>query len=216
MQVRTTPLATSKTAALNRILDAIPKGYGRYVSGRVKREKISSLVQKFHDRYRIAASPAQRVTRKKHGLANVILVMLSQEGSEFAEWAMLATPGGGVEEEAWKDLTKERLVFAGYEIVRHASRGKTVWTAKRPKSAMADSYALLTDQLHRRRHDLVKDTLERAARQPGFHGVREQTFALVAFARQRGYAGPVPHIFFVQKTPHGTPIEVLDTPISQS
>lgn len=70
-----TPVARSKTAALARVLDSIPKGYIGYTSGQCSAEKAVRLARKFHEQYGIGCSPAQRMTRKKKGLANAILVM---------------------------------------------------------------------------------------------------------------------------------------------
>jgi len=70
-----TSIATSKTAALSRVLDSVPKGYVYFVSGECDAEKAIGLAKKFHQRYGIGCSPAQRLTRKQKGLANALLVM---------------------------------------------------------------------------------------------------------------------------------------------
>lgn len=46
-----TPLATSKTAALMRVLDSVPKGYTHYTSGECPQDKLPKLLLKFHERY---------------------------------------------------------------------------------------------------------------------------------------------------------------------
>ena len=53
------PIARSKTAALSRILDLIPKGYTRYTTGKVSASKAARVIQKFHDRHHIGATPGQ-------------------------------------------------------------------------------------------------------------------------------------------------------------
>ncbi|WP_374483755.1 hypothetical protein [Zoogloea sp.] len=68
---------------------------------------------------------------------------------------------------------------------------------------MAELHALLAYQLNRRHHAAVVETLERIARQPGFHGVRQQSWTLYQEARRRGYLGPMPQLFFLQKISHG-------------
>ena len=98
---------------------------------------------------------------------------------------------------------KPRLSWLGYEIVRHAAQGRTVWTWRRPWQEMADLHALLAFQAGKRHDTALAETLERVARQPGFHGVRTQSRTLFQDARQRGYAGPLPQLFYVQKTSHG-------------
>ena len=70
-----TPIAHSKTAAMSRVLDAVAKGYTFHIAGTCTPEKAERLAKKFHALYGIGCSPAQRLTRKKQGLANALLVM---------------------------------------------------------------------------------------------------------------------------------------------
>lgn len=229
-----TPIASSKSAALSRVLDLVPKGYAFHTSGEVPVGKLHALAKKFHERYGIGCTPAQRLTRKKHGQANAALVVhlpagmasvpasgapaetpsLSESPSapgrmaytERASWLLFATQGDGPvwREEQLKAVTDTpRLVWLGYELVRHPVRGQTSWTWRRTKAEMAELYALLEDQLKRRQYAAVSDTLNRIARQPGFAGVREQSWALCELARQRGYPGTLPHLYYLQKLPHG-------------
>lgn len=62
----------------------------------------------------------------------------------------------------------------------------------------------------RRDEGEVQAFLERLANQPGFHGVREQTWALFQRARELGYSGELPVIYHVQKVSHGERISVAD------
>ncbi|MGH8259189.1 MAG: hypothetical protein ACREUG_05815 [Steroidobacteraceae bacterium] len=71
---------------------------------------------------------------------------------------------------------------------------------------MSQLYAELAEELTRRRVDEVAHTLQRIARQPGFHGIRAQSRALLEYATRRGYQGPLPHLFYVQKVAHRTPL----------
>ena len=77
----TTPVARSKTAALARILDSVPKGYAYYTAGECPAGKLEALARKFHARYGIGCSPAQRLTRKQKGLANALLVLYLPAGT---------------------------------------------------------------------------------------------------------------------------------------
>ena len=257
----TTPIARSKTAALARILDSVPKGYVYYTTGECPAEKAVKLAKKFHERYGIGCSPAQRLTRKRKGLANAVLVLYwpaKAEGetsasaesgldsglgaglnSEFAaretvaaesspasgaqstqsateakptrspakvSWVVLATEGTGPiheQEHLRSVLDSRRLLFLGYELVRYADRGTTSWTWRRTKQAMADLYALLDSQLNAHYTNAVAQTLQRISRQPGFSGVRKQSWALCQFARRRGYAGELPYLCFVEKVGQG-------------
>ncbi|NSL54561.1 hypothetical protein [Uliginosibacterium aquaticum] len=95
------------------------------------------------------------------------------------------------------------LVSKGYELVRHSVRERAAWTFRRTHEEMADWFALLEAQLKRRRSDEVALSLQRIARQPGFAGVREQSWRLCQFARQNGYAEELPFLYFVSKVSQG-------------
>lgn len=204
-----TPIARTKSAALARVLDSIPKGYVRHMSGAVVPARAAALARKFHERYGIACSPAQRLTRKNHGHANCLLVMFWPEDAEQVQWLLLATPGSGLEAEERniREVTEaRRLVWLGYELVRRPEHGRNAWTWRRPKAEMAELHALLSAQLSRKHHSAVADTLARLARQPGFHGVREQSWRLCQHARNHGYPGDLPFLAYMQKISHGEPL----------
>lgn len=200
----TTPIARSKTAAMSRVIDSICKGYRFYCRGTVSADKAERLARKLHERHAIGATPAQRLTRKKHSKANGLLVVYWPPGAAQVEWMMLFTIGQLDSQEHLYDATnKHRLEWLGYELVRHPIRGAASWTWRRPKIEMAEHYAWLDASLAKRHHDAVEQHLIRVTNQPGFHGVREQSWALCQYARQHGYQGDLPHIFYVQKISHG-------------
>ena len=204
-----TPIARSKTAALSRILDCIPRGYFRYAFGEVKVEKFEQLAKKLHQRHLIGATPAQRITRKAKAKANALLVMYFPENAKVVHWLMLFTSGELDSHEQLRDVTgKRRLQWLGYELVRYPNRGATSWTWRRPKEEMAEHYTLLDATLKKRHHGVVADHLQRIANQPGFHGVREQSWALCQHARKHGYSGELPHLYYVQKVSHGERISL--------
>jgi hypothetical protein len=205
-----TPIARSKTAALSRVQDAVPKGYHRYIAGTVVPAKAAALAGKLHRLYGIGCTPAQRITRKRHGEANALLAMFWPEGAERVDWLMVATDGTGMEAEKLRNVEdKPRLVWLGYELVRHPTRGTTSWSWRRQKMEMAELYHLLDELLAQRYHGAVAQTLERIARQPGFHGVRTQSWDLCQYARQKGYDGELPHIFYTQKVSHGDRLALM-------
>jgi len=198
-----TPVARSKTAALARVLDCVSKGYHRYTMGTVKAGKAEALARKFHGLYGIGCSPAQRITRKEKGLANAILVLYWPETAELISWLLLSTDGTGLEGEAMNSVTqRQRLTWLGYELVRHTTRGRAAWTWRRTKQEMEELYALIATQTSQRQYRAVSESLERIARQPGFHGVREQSWRLCQEALRRGYPGDLPYLFHVQKISH--------------
>ncbi len=207
-----TPAARNKTSALTRVLDAIPKGYSRWTSGTVKPDKAIALANKFHRLYGIGLSPAQRLTRKHKGQANTLLVLYWPPDAVEVHWLLLATAGTGLEAEHLLDVTaKPRLLWLGYELVRRAVSGKTAWTWRRPKTDMAELYALLHEHLKRRQKNAVEALLLRISHQPGFHGVREQSWALFQHAFKQGYGDALPHLFFVQKVTHGDKLLLSDS-----
>jgi hypothetical protein len=208
----TTPIARSKTAALARVLDCVPKGYHRYTCGTVAASKAVSLAKKFHHLYGIGCTPAQRLIRKGKGQSNALLVLYWPVDTEEVEWLLLVTDGTGLETEDLRRVDeKPRLRFLAYEMVRHSARGKATWTWRRPKHEMEELHALLAYQARQHRSLTVAGTLERIARQPGFHGVRKQTQELFREARRRGYTDILPRIYFVQKVSHGERIKLTST-----
>lgn len=203
-----TPIARSKSAALARIVDCVPRGYTLAVSGRIAPEKAAALVQKLHDRYGIGCTPSQRHTRKRKGIANAVLAIYWPEDGPECEWVMLATPGTGMEAE--KELrpldTKPRLQFLGFELVRHNTASVVSWTWRRPKEGQAEAHALLRDYCNRQRWGALGAYLAALAKQPGFHGIRDQTKALCLEATRKGYSGPLPHLYYMEKVSHGEPL----------
>jgi hypothetical protein len=205
-----TPIARSKTAALSRVLDTIPKGYCRYTRGTVSVSKAEAMARKFHLRYGIGCTPAQRVTKRKRGLANTLLAMYWPDGCQQVEWLMLVTDGEGMEGETLLGVAdKPRLVWLGYELVRRPERGRTAWTWRRPSSEMSEQYALIAEQCKKREVNSLRDLLQTVANQPGFHGVREQSKRLFEEARRRGYVGDLPPLYYVQKVSHGERLRVV-------
>jgi hypothetical protein len=205
-----TPISRSKSAALSRVLDSIPKGYSYYCKGSIRADKLASFLSKFHRQFGIGCSPAQRLTRKKNGLANCLLVVYQPENTGIAEWLLLATPGSGLETENLADVSnKPRLVWLGYELVRYASRGKVNWTWKRPKLQMTDWYNLLATLLNRQNAKQLQEVLQQIAHQPGFHGVREQSKQLFEFVRGKGFNEALPTLFYLQKIPHGEKVSIV-------
>ncbi|RQQ29889.1 hypothetical protein [Burkholderia stagnalis] len=203
----TTPIARSKTAALARVLDSVPKGYHRYTCGTVRAEKAEALAHKFHVRYGIGCSPAQRLTRKGKGMANAVLVMYWPETAEYVEWLLLVTDGSGLDDEVLRFVADTpRLTWLGYELVRHPARGRAAWTWRRTKDEMTELHALVAFQASQRHYAALASTLERISRQPGFHGVRTQSWNLFLEARRRGHPGEFPRLYFVQKVCHGEPL----------
>ena len=75
---------------------------------------------------------------------------------------------------------------------------------------MAEHHILLAELAGKRAWGAVGDLLTRLANQPGFHGEREQTWALCQEARRRGYIGKLPPLFYMQKIAHGEPLRLVN------
>lgn len=206
-----TPIAQSKTAALSRVTDSAPKGYSRYVTGQVAADKAERVIRKLHERHHIGATPAQRQTRKKHGKANALLVVFWPEGAAVVEWLMLFTVGELDQAEQLREITENpRLVWLGYELVRRTAEKSNTprWTWRRPKVEMTELHDLLVDASAKHQTKVVAAALARIANQPGFHGVREQSWRLCELAAKCGYKGELPHLFYLQKVSHGYPFRL--------
>lgn len=225
-RLATTPIASTVSQALTRVVDLVPRGYVFATQGECLASKAEALAQKFHARYGIGLSPAQRTLRRQRGQANAMLVMYwpgrvkQQEHGTSAEvatsdavtetqaeervrWLLLVTEGAGPvrEREQLRDLRQDRLVWLGYELLR--SGAKASWTFRRTKAEMEALHALIADQLNRKQYPALAATLQRIARQPGFAGVRKQSWSLFHAARTKGWSGEWPHLYFIQKVGHG-------------
>lgn len=206
-----TPISRSKTSALARVLDSLPKGYTRYTSGVVSVDKAARLIKKLHDRHGVGCTPGQRTTRKQRGRANALLVMFWPTEGQHAYWLMLFTPGELDSPEQLQDVAlRPRLQWLGYELIRHTDRGKEAWTWRRPKQAMAEHHAVIAELSNKRQTEQLASFLQILANQPGFHGVRAQTWSLFGEALKRGFPKErLPHIFFVSKVSHGDKLPII-------
>ena len=210
MKTRTTPISETKTQALVRVLSAVTHGYTRLCTGSVPRERLASLASKFDSQSGIAHTKAQRVMNRRAGRANTLFAAYYPPeqylvSDERLRWILLATEGEGLEGETMTPAI-DRPVWLDYQLCRHNDLGEVRWTWRRMRAEMAQLYAELRDDLARRRYHEVARMFERLAHQPGFHGVRSQSRELFAFATSRGYRGPIPHLYFVQKMVHGRPL----------
>jgi hypothetical protein len=222
----TTPIASSKSAALSRATNLVSHGYQSYVTGTCPAQKMMGLLAKFHHQFGIGCSPAQRHTRQQVGQPNSALVVYwpgfdgaapksnmgeMPLGTPMVEWLLLVTPGPrpAGEREVFKAVTaKPPLFWLGYELIRHCARNKASWTWRRHKEQMAEWYALLGKALNQRGHPGVPHLLNMLARQPGFAGVRKQSKALFEHAGKRGYAGDYPYLFYLDKQPEGAKVVI--------
>jgi hypothetical protein len=126
--------------------------------------------------YGIAHKKGQRVMNERAGRASTLFAAYAPPDDYRVEderlpWMLLATPGEGVETERWVDIV-DRPVLLDYQLCRHNYAGELCWTWRRTYEELSQLYAELGDDLANGRHSAVARTLQRIARQPGFHDVR--------------------------------------------
>lgn len=206
---RSTPVSRTISAALTRVLNFVPRGYCRAFSGVVAPSKVPQLAAKFDRLYGISDSPSQRHTRKRNGQASAVLVLYAPEGAPEVHWLVLCTEGKGIEGEQLVPLDRKPwLQLAGYELVRHNDTGRVSWTWRRPKAEMAQHHALLRNLCGAKKWGDVASFLTAISRQPGFHGVRGQSFALCLEAKRQGFSGEWPPLYTMHKVSHGEPLVI--------
>jgi hypothetical protein len=147
---------------------------------------------------------AKRLVRKSKDIANSLLVLYWPEGADDVHWLLLAPHGKEIESERLRPVNeKPRLSWLGYELVQQSAHGRTARTWRRPRDEMTELHALLAHQANRKHPKAMGETLERIARQPGFGGVRAQSWALCQEARRRATSVRFLISFFLHKVSHG-------------
>ena len=96
-----------KSAAMQRIQDLVLRGYVRWTSGVVPREKIARLEAKFAARYATAADRNERRRRRRHGAGNAFLVVYLPPRQPYAVWWLLVDDDHPAQH--YEDLQDARL-----------------------------------------------------------------------------------------------------------
>ena len=202
------PISETHAATLSRLINNLTSSYTRYTSGTISADRVHYLAQRFHLIHAVAASPSQRHTRKKKGLANALLTIYLAPGADYAQWFLQFTEGELMSHEKLQEATKKPfLTFAHYELVRVAKGSnykRAAWSVRRNKEATAMLYDELIKLSSNKQYKRIKQLLEKAAKEPQFHLVREQTKALFHEAKKRGYMLEFPFLYYIQKINHGT------------
>lgn len=208
--LKSTPLARTEAAALTRFLYGVSKGYSRYTMGTIDANRTEYLANKFQSLHLIAATASQRYSRKKKDLANGMLVLYAPEGAKQTQWLLLFTDGElNSHEKLFSVEQKPRTQWLDYELYRYTDKSKLRWSLKRPKAVMRELVEFLHWHLNRRDHASVQRLLQQAANQPGFHGVRGQTWELTQIAQKNGYTRELPFLYYLQKISHGERLVLL-------
>lgn len=182
-----------KTILMQRLMDAVLRGYTHHIHGAVTFDKAEKLCEKFTHHYRIADNTNQRYYAKKMGRANTRLFFYHAEGEDKLHWWLLATKGDG-------DVhRRERLLDArdrqsrirspgDYELLPltrpKAHGGGTSWTWRMTKETYTTWRARMISCGRSRSNLLARQALYSLRKTPGFGGIRRQIGKLRAELRK--------------------------------
>ncbi|SFU03672.1 hypothetical protein [Halomonas saccharevitans] len=180
-----------KAAAMQRVQDLVRRGYVRWISGVVPREKIARLEAKFASRYATAADKNERRRRRRHGAGNGFLVVYLPPRQPHAVWWLLvddAHPARFYED--LQDARDKRITMpnpywcselwqADYELVRLDN----IWTWRLVKARREEWQKRLRDAVKRSdretRNRQLRQAIHSLRKMPGFRGVRDDVQALI-------------------------------------
>jgi len=181
------PVFTRKTVFLQRIQDAVAKGYCHYISGQVSPQKALVLCRKFAELYDVQNDKNTRYRRKANGLGNArLLLYLRKDLSLY--FVMLVTPGEHVAHhlEKLQDCRTVPLCFEEFELVLLTLKGRSrptlTWRFTKA-TVLAWQSRLHQNTAHHDKVGLYQSWYS-LYRVPGFAGVRRQVGELVAFWRR--------------------------------
>jgi len=200
-----------KAAAMQRVQDLVRRGYSRWVSGVVPREKIARLEAKFAARYGTAADKNERRRRRRHGAGNAWLIVYLPARQRYAVWWLLVDEVHPAKHyEALQDARETRITMpnpywcpevwqADYELVRLDN----IWTWRLVEARRREWVKRLRDAVSRSdretRNRLVRQAIYSMRGMPGFRGVRDDVQDLIRklkddWARLRRKGEPLPAI----------------------
>jgi len=180
-----------KAAAMQRVQDLVRRGYVRWTSGVVPREKIARLTAKFDARYSTGADKNERRRRRRHGAGNAFLVVYLPPRQSHAVWWLLVDDAHPARfYEALQDAREKRITMpnlywcserwqADYELVRLDN----IWTWRMVKARKEAWEKRLRNAVSRddreTRNRLVRQAIYSMRGTPGFRGVRDDVRALI-------------------------------------
>ncbi len=182
-----------KTVLMQRILDAVSRGYVWHTAGVVPLHRASAMANKFSELYHVHRNDNQRAYARRTGKASAKLMLWAQTEDAGLHWWLLATEGIGLVHEL------EQLVHAcsprgrvrideDYELVRrtrsHAKGGGTVWSWRMTHECVNSWRERIIMACRRTDSLVIMRAMGPLYRSPGFSGVRVQVGKLVALARQ--------------------------------
>ena len=181
-----------KTVLMQRLLDAVSRGYIWHTAGVAPLNKAQRLADRFAERYEVHHNANQRAYARRQGRASARLFLLAQPDADELHWWLVATTGDGLvhECERLKDANdkRQRLRIADdYELTRRTrlsnKGGGTVWSW-RMTGANYTAWRERIIAACRRPHPLeIRRAIASLYRTPGYSGVRVQVGKLMTLAR---------------------------------
>lgn len=218
---------TSKSVAMQALMDGVRNGYSEYVCGSTPVEKLTKAVAVFDKNYLAFADRNERTRRKRRSLGNVSAVLLLRQ--DRVDWWLMATPkeaGGHLihSAERLKNSAEptERLEIDGFELVRTPKDGtstsKLTWRMTSAKYQNIRQHVI--DTVRSRSYSRMHNLLYQLYSMPGFSGIRCQIGNLVALYRAEVKRGgfkeapkPPRKLRYLRRIPHSglTVREVLSS-----
>lgn len=188
------PVHVHKTVLMQRLLDAVSRGYTWYTAGTVPVSKAQRLADKFAHSYGIDRNENQRSYARRQGRANARLFYFAVSvRPEVLHWWLCATPGTGQVHEletlrcACERRTRVR-VPGDYELLRITRKsekgGGSVWTWRMTRECNEQWRIRLRQACRASSAAEVRLAIGSLSRTPGYSGVRQQVGHLIEFARR--------------------------------
>lgn len=187
------PIHIYKTNLMQRLLDAVTRGYLYHTSGKVPLAKAQRFAEKFACRYGIDRNANQRAYAKQKGRANARLYLLGYEDSTDLDWWLLVTPGEGlVHGEERLHLATDRRqrirIKDDYELVQITRRkncgGGQGWTWRMTRRCYTSWRHRIMQACRTSSTRAMTASLQSLNRVPGFSGIRQQAGKLLGLARR--------------------------------
>ena len=215
-----------KSILMQRLMDAVIRGYVYHTTGTVQFEKAEKLCQKFDQKYQIFANNNQRHYAKKQGRANARLYLYYKSDSNQLCWWLLATKGKNEVHNQEKLLVaferNGRIRVPGdYEFLpltkQKSSGGGSSWTWRMTKETYSTWRERMTYCGRNQSSLSARQALGSLQKTPGFRGIRFQVGKLSsvlrkAWVRHHGNQTDLPRIIklnYIERVPDQT-IDLYD------
>lgn len=187
------PIHIHKTELMQRILDAVARGYHWYTFGQIPSLKVARLSDKFGTLYGTCRNSNQRAYAKSRGKANARVLFSGQAHEHQFRWWLLVSEGVGVvhKTESLRDARDKRSrirIGDDYELVRRTrpatQGGGTVWTWRMTRANYTRWRVSIIRACRRSDPQELNRVLRSLYRVPGYSGARAQVGRLVETSRQ--------------------------------